>query len=69
MRYQAEKTVDRFQGGDRFVAHISMRVTANETAQVTGPKIMLAGLKRRAHTEGALVALGFFESLVVAAHG
>jgi hypothetical protein len=30
---------------------------------------MLAWLKRRAHTEVALVALGFFEALVMAAHG
>jgi hypothetical protein len=45
-----------------------MGMAANETAQVARPQVMLAGLKGRAHTEVALVALGFFESLVMAAH-
>ena len=46
-----------------------MRVAPDKAAQVAGPQVVLAGLRGWAHTKAALVALRFFQALVVAAHG
>lgn len=68
MRHQPELSYQGFMGWDGFIAHISMRVPADEAALVAGPHVLLAWGGRRLSLEDLPIALGSLDALVVAAH-